>query len=106
MSRVTDTNWTAARLLGKGAVRGRLELTRSHLKFVPEGLATRVPGTPFSVQLRHIAAAGVSPGTPGKFLRRGSPDRLCLTLGDGSEQLFLLPDPDGAATVIRAALKK
>jgi hypothetical protein len=102
--RVTSIEWPAGRLLGKSAVRGTLSLSETHVRFTPQGIAARVQGTPFAVQLKHIAAAGVVPGTPGKLLRRGTPDRLCLTLGDGSEQLFEVSEPDGAAAAIRARL--
>lgn len=103
---MAPTEWTAARVLGKGAVRGNLQLTSTHVRFTPRGIAARVAGTPFAVQLKHLAAAGVTPGEPGRRLRRGTGPRLCLTLGDGSEHLFLLTDADGAAAAIRAALPR
>lgn len=95
-------SWPAARYLGKGAVRGHLELTPTHLKFRPAGVAARVQGTPFAVQLKHIAGAGVTEVTGG-ILRR-SRERLCVTLGDGSEHFFGVPRPDEVAAAVRGRL--
>ncbi|WP_019201163.1 hypothetical protein [Tsukamurella sp. 1534] len=96
---MSDLSWPAARYLGRGAVRGHLELTDTHVRFRPAGVAAKVQGTPFSVQLKHVVGAGVSDGAPGLLRRRR--DRLCITLGDGSEQLFDVSRPDQVAESIR-----
>lgn len=100
---MSDLSWPATRLLsiGKrsGAVRGHLELTETHLRFRPAGLASKIDGTPFSVQLKHIAGAGVVEDVVGLFKR--TRQRLCITLGDGSEQFFEVGRPDEVAETVR-----
>ncbi|MDF0528504.1 hypothetical protein P0W64_06035 [Tsukamurella sp. 8F] len=95
--------WSAGRSVGRGMVPGRLGLTRTHVTFEPGGVAKRTAGLRFSVQLEHVAAVGITPGT-GKWLSGGKRDRLCLTLGDGSEVLFVVPELDDATACIRDAL--
>ncbi|CAM3947511.1 MULTISPECIES: hypothetical protein [Tsukamurella] len=96
---MSDLSWPAARILGRAAIRGHLELSDTHLRFRPAGMAAKLQGTPFAVQLRHLAGAGVTE-TSGGFLRRGR-QRLCVTLGDASEQVFDIPRPDDVAATIR-----
>lgn len=90
--------WTAARSAGMVAVPGRLELTKTHIVFEPKGKRTQ--GARFSVQHRYVSAVGTAPGT-GKFWSGGKQDRLCLTLSDGSEALFVVPDAEAVADRIR-----
>ncbi len=103
---VTELSWPAARVLGiggrTGAVRGHLELTDTHLRFRPAGLASKLEGTPFAVQLKHIGAAGIAEDTVGLFRRTRR--RLCVTLGDGSEQFFDVGRADEVAAALRARL--
>ncbi|TWS21939.1 hypothetical protein FK268_22385 [Tsukamurella sputi] len=103
---MSDLSWPAARLLsiGKrsGAVRGHLELTETHLRFRPAGLAAKVDGTPFAVQLKHVAGAGIVEDVVGLFKRTRR--RLCVTLGDGSEQFFEVGRPDEVAEAVRSRL--
>lgn len=99
---MNDLSWPAARYLGRGAVRGHLELTETHVKFRPAGLASRVQGTAFSIQLKHVATAGVAEGTGGLLRRKR--DRLCITLGDASEQYFDVSRADEVASAIRERL--
>lgn len=103
---MTDLSWPATRLLriGKrsGAVRGHLELTETHLRFHPSGIASKIDGTPFSVQLKHIAGAGIVEETVGLFKRTRR--SLCVTLGDGSEQFFETTRPDEVAEAVRVRL--
>ncbi|NMD56758.1 MULTISPECIES: hypothetical protein [Tsukamurella] len=103
---MSDLSWPAARSLsiGKrsGAVRGHLELTDTHLRFRPAGIASKVQGTPFAVQLKHVAAAGTVEETVGLFKR--TRQRLCVTLGDGSEQFFEVGRPDEVAEAVRGRL--
>lgn len=96
---MSDLSWPATRILGRAAIRGHLELTDTHVRFRPAGVAARVEGTPFAVQLRHVAGAGIVE-TEGGFLRRPR-QRLCVTLTDGSEQLFDAPRPDEVAAAVR-----
>ncbi|CAM3916187.1 hypothetical protein ACXYTP_19595 [Tsukamurella ocularis] len=103
---MSDLSWPAARVLsiGKrsGAVPGHLELTDTHLRFRPSGIAAKLEGTPFAVQLKHVAGAGIIEETVGLFKR--TRQRLCITLGDGSEQLFDTGRPDEVAETVRARL--
>ncbi|GAA1080398.1 hypothetical protein [Tsukamurella spumae] len=103
---MTDLSWPATRLLsiGKrsGAVRGHLELTQTHLRFRPAGLASKIDGTPFAVQFRHIVGAGIVEDVVGLFKR--TRQRLCVTLGDGSEQFFDVGRPDEVAEAVRSRL--
>lgn len=99
---MNDVSWTAARVLGRGAVKGHLELSGTHLRFRPAGMAARVAGTPFAVQLKHVGAVGVVEAEGGLLRRRRS--RLCVTLGDGSEQLFEVAQPGEVAAAVRAQL--
>lgn len=103
---MSDLSWPATRVLriGKrsGTVRGHLELTATHLRFRPAGLASKVDGTPFAVQLKHIAGAGIVEETVGVFKR--TRQRLCVTLGDGSEQFFEVGRPDEVAEAVRGRL--
>ncbi len=100
---MTDPSWQCNRAIGRGMIPGRLELTRTHVVFEPGRLAKRTAGLRFSVRLEHIAAVGVAPGTGG-WRSGGKRDRLCLTLGDGSEQFFVLADIEAALQAIRIAL--
>lgn len=93
--------WPAARSMGKLAVPGELALTRTHVVFEPK--SKRAAGTRFSVALTFVAAVGSAPGT-GKFFSGGKRERLCLTLGDGSEWLFVMTDLADATTRIRERL--
>ncbi|MCS3781391.1 hypothetical protein [Tsukamurella ocularis] len=103
---MSDLSWPATRVLsiGKrsGAIPGHLELTATHLRFRPAGIAAKVGGTPFSVQLKHVAAVGIVDETVGLFKR--TRQRLCVTLGDGSEQFFDVGRPDEVAMAVRARL--
>lgn len=95
---MSDLSWPAARIVGRTAIRGYLELGDSHLRFRPAGLAAKMQGAPFAVQLRHLVGAGVVETTG--LLRRGK-HRLCVTLGDASEQVFDVSRPDEVAAAIR-----
>ncbi len=103
---MNDLSWPATRVLSigrrSGAVPGHLELTDTHLRFRPAGIASKLQGTPFAVQLKHIAGAGIVEETVGLFKR--TRQRLCVTLGDGSEQFFDVGRPDEVATAVRARL--
>ncbi|MBS4104032.1 hypothetical protein [Tsukamurella paurometabola] len=103
---MSDLSWPATRVLsiGKrsGAVPGHLELTDTHLRFRPAGIAAKVQGTPFAVQLKHVAGAGITEVTAGLFKR--TRQRLCITLGDGSEQFFEVGRPDDVAEAVRVRL--
>ncbi|TWS20650.1 hypothetical protein FK529_04725 [Tsukamurella asaccharolytica] len=103
---MTDLRWPATRVLSigrrSGAVPGHLELTDTHLRFRPAGIASKLQGTPFAVQLKHIAAAGIAEERVGLFNR--TRQRLCITLGDGSEQSFDVGRPDEVADAIRGRL--
>lgn len=103
---MSDLSWPATRVLplGKrsGAVPGHLDLTGTHLRFRPTGLASKIDGTPFSVQLKHVAGAGIVEETVGLFKRTRR--RLCVTLGDGSEHFFDLGRPDEVAEAVRTRL--
>lgn len=93
--------WRAARSMGKVAVPGELQLTKTHVVFEPK--SQRAFGARFSVALTFVAAVGSAPGT-GKFFSGGKRDRLCVTLGDGSEWLFVIGELDDATSRIRARL--
>ena len=93
--------WRAARSMGKVAVPGELQLTRTHVVFEPK--SSRIDGARFSVALTFVAAVGSAPGT-GKFFSGGKRDRLCVTLGDGSEWLFVIGELDDATRQIRGRL--
>lgn len=95
--------WQAARSMGKVAVPGELALTKTHVVFEPK--SKRAAGTRFSVALTFVAAVGSAPGT-GRMLSGGKQERLCLTLGDGSEWLFVISDLADAAAQIRGRLKR
>lgn len=97
--------WRARRPVGRGLAAGELQLTQTHLVFEPKGLAARVDGLRFSVALKHLTAAGTVPGTGGWFARKI--DRLCLTLGDGSQWEFVVDDLSDVVETIqqRLALK-
>lgn len=95
--------WTAARSMGKLAVPGQLQLTKTHVVFEPK--SERTAGARFSVALTFVAAVGAAPGT-GKFFSGGKRERLCVTLGDGSEWLFVITDLDDATKQIGARLKR
>lgn len=103
---MSDLSWPATRLLKIGrrsaAVRGHLDLTATHLRFRPAGIASKVDGTPFSVQLKHIAGAGIVEETVGLLKR--TKQRLCVTLGDGSEQYFDTGRPDEVAEAVRTRI--
>lgn len=99
---VSDLSWPAIRFLGRGAVRGHLDLTDTHLKFRPGGIAKKVEGTPFAVQFKHIAGAGLIEDSGGLLRRRRQ--KLSITLGDGSEHFFFVQDPDAVATSVRERL--
>lgn len=103
---MTDLSWPATRLLRVGkrtvAAPGHLDLTATHLRFRPAGLASKITGTPFAVQLKHIAGAGIVEETTGLFKR--TRQRLCVTLADGSEQFFDTPRPDEVAGAVRHRL--
>lgn len=94
--------WQAARSMGKVAVPGQLQLTKTHVVFEPK--SARTAGARFSVALTFVAAVGSAPGT-GKFLSGGKRERLCVTLGDGSEWLFVITELDDATSQIRSRLK-
>ncbi len=83
------------------AVPGQLQLTKTHVVFEPK--SKRAAGARFSVAHKFVAGVGTAPGT-GKFLSGGKQDRLCLTLGDGSEWLFVISDLESATARIRAAV--
>lgn len=85
------------------AVPGELQVTKTHVVFEPKG--KRAAGARFSVAFSFIAGVGTAPGT-GKFFSGGKSERLCLTLGDGSEWLFVLPELDAAVTRIRSAVSR
>lgn len=89
--------------MGRSAVPGELQLTKTHVVFEPKGRAAKVPGIRFSVALKHLAAAGTAPGT-GRFLSGGKAERLCLTMGDGSEWLFVVTDAASVADEVRKRL--
>ncbi|MCF8609067.1 hypothetical protein L5G28_02670 [Gordonia sp. HY285] len=93
--------WTAARSMDRVAVPGELQVTKTHVVFEPKG--RRAPGARFSVAFKFVVGVGTAPGT-GKFFSGGKRERLCLTLGDGSEWLFVVPDLDAAMAGIRSAL--
>ncbi|MBY4568476.1 hypothetical protein ACN95_00350 [Gordonia sihwensis] len=93
--------WRAARSMGRMAVPGELALTQTHVVFEPK--SKRAAGARFSVALKFVAAVGSAPGT-GRLLSGGKADRLCLTLGDGSEWLFVIAELDDACTRIRERL--
>lgn len=103
---MSDLSWQATRVLRignrSGAVRGHLELTDTHLRFRPAGVASKLQGTPFSVQLKHVAAVGIVEETVGLLKR--TRQRLCVTLGDGSEQFFEVGRTDEVAEAIRVRL--
>ncbi|WP_026918096.1 hypothetical protein [Gordonia shandongensis] len=98
-----QASWRAARSMGRLAVPGRLELTKTHVVFEPK--SERTAGARFSVALTFVAGAGRAPGT-GKFFSGGKRERLSLTLGDGSEWLFVIADLDDAIEKITARLKR
>lgn len=93
--------WRAARSMGKVAVPGELQLTKTHIVFEPK--SARTQGARFSVAITFVAAVGMAPGT-GKFFSGGKRDRLCVTLGDGSEWLFVIAELDEAIRQIRGRL--
>ncbi|EGD54543.1 hypothetical protein [Gordonia neofelifaecis] len=93
--------WQAARSMGKMAVPGELQLTRTHVIFEPK--SKRAAGARFSVRLSFVAAVGTAPGT-GKFFSGGKRERLCVTLGDGSEWLFVMGGLDDVTQRIRERL--
>ncbi|GAA4383353.1 hypothetical protein GCM10023147_02400 [Tsukamurella soli] len=105
MAEDNTRSWTANRSLGRGMVPGRLELSPTHVTFEPGRVARRTVGLRFSVRLEHIAAVGVAPGA-GRWLGGGKRERLVLTLGDGSEVLFVVPELEPAVAAIRAALPR
>lgn len=78
-------------------------MTKTHVVFEPK--STRAPGARFSVALTFVAGVGSAPGT-GKFFSGGKRDRLCVTLGDGSEWLFVMGELDDATRQIRKRLKR
>ncbi|AVL99153.1 hypothetical protein C6V83_01430 [Gordonia iterans] len=94
--------WRARRPVGRGLAAGELQLTRTHVVFEPKGLAARVDGLRFSVAVKHLVAAGTVPGSGGWFARKI--DRLCLTLGDGSQWEFVVDDLPGAVEAIQGRL--
>ena len=89
--------WKAARSMDRVAVPGELQVTKTHVVFEPKG--RRAQGARFAVKRSFIAGVGRAPGT-GKFFSGGKQERLCLTLGDGSEWLFVVPALDEAITGI------
>ncbi|MBB4134131.1 hypothetical protein [Gordonia humi] len=93
--------WKAARSMDRVAVPGELQLTKTHVVFEPKG--RRALGARFSVAKTFIAGVGTAPGT-GKLFSGGKQDRLCITLGDGSEWLFVVPELSVAIERIRGAL--
>ncbi|MGB3303798.1 hypothetical protein [Gordonia sp. (in: high G+C Gram-positive bacteria)] len=93
--------WQAGRSMGKLAVPGQLQLTKTHVVFEPK--SARAAGARFSVALTFVAAVGRAPGT-GKFLSGGKRERLCITLGDGSEWLFVMPELADATEQISSRL--
>ncbi|GEE00649.1 hypothetical protein nbrc107696_10950 [Gordonia spumicola] len=95
--------WTAARSMDRIAVPGQLQLTKTHIVFEPKG--KRAQGARFSVAHKFVAGVGTAPGT-GRLLSGGKRERLCLTLGDGSEWLFVIADLESAAARIREVLTK
>ena len=95
--------WKAARSVDRIAVPGELQVTRTHVVFEPKG--RRAFAARFAVKRSFIAGVGTAPGT-GKFFSGGKQDRLCITLGDGSEWLFVVPSLDAAITGIRDGLAK
>ncbi|MFT3716524.1 MAG: hypothetical protein QM774_11430 [Gordonia sp. (in: high G+C Gram-positive bacteria)] len=92
-------SWSAARPVGRGVARGELQLTDTHVVFEPKGLASRVDGTRFSVALTFVAAVAGVPGTGG-FFSGGKAPQLCLTLGDGSQWMFVVKGLDDAVEAI------
>ncbi|MFC0316095.1 hypothetical protein ACFQNE_11765 [Gordonia phosphorivorans] len=93
--------WKARRPVGRGLAGGQLILTRTHITFEPKGLAARVDGLRFSVATKHVAAIGTAPGQGGRFARRI--ERLCITLGDGSQWEFVVDDlPEVVAALTEA----
>ncbi|MFT4086382.1 MAG: hypothetical protein QM658_04380 [Gordonia sp. (in: high G+C Gram-positive bacteria)] len=99
-------SWRAARSMGRSVAPGRLLLTRTHIVFEPSGRsASKVIGLRFSMDLKHLAAAGTAPGT-GRFFSGGKAERLCLTMGDGAQWLFVVADAAGVAETIRAGKAK
>lgn len=95
--------WKAARSMDRIAVPGELQVTETHVVFEPRG--RRAQGARFSVALTFVAGAGSAPGT-GKVLSGGKRERLCLTLGDGSEWLFVVPELDAAVEQIRSSINR
>ena len=95
-------SWSGARKVGRGLIRGQLELTKTHLVFEPKGMAARADGARFSVAFGFVAAAAAVPGTGG-FFSGGKAPQLCVTLGDGSEWYFLVKDLGDAVESIREA---
>lgn len=96
--------WKARRPVGRGLAAGRLILTKTHITFEPKGLAARVDGMRFSVATKHVAAIGTIEGQGGRFARKI--ERLCLTLGDGSQWEFVVDDLPEVITVLGAALPR
>lgn len=85
------------------AVPGELQLTKTHVVFEPK--SARAQGARFSVALKYVAGVGTAPGT-GRFFSGGRRERLCLTLGDGSEWLFVIADLQAALDAVRARLPR
>ncbi len=83
------------------AVPGELQLTKTHVVFEPK--SKRAHGVRFSVSLKFVAGVGRAPGT-GKLLSGGKRDRLCITLGDGSEWLFVVADLQNVIDTVRPKL--
>lgn len=95
--------WKAARSMDRIAVPGELQVTKTHVVFEPKG--RRAQAARFSVAFKFVVGVGTAPGT-GKFFSGGKRDRLCLTLGDGSEWLFVVPELDAAIGGIRRSLPR
>ncbi|MBM7368737.1 hypothetical protein [Gordonia hydrophobica] len=95
--------WRAARSMGKVAVPGELQVTKTHVVFEPK--SARTSGARFSVALTFVAGVGPAPGT-GRFFSGGKRERLCITLGDGSEWLFVIAELEAAIAQIRGRLTK
>lgn len=95
--------WKAGRPLGRGLAKGQLQLTKTHVVFEPGGMSKRLDGVRFAVSYKFLKAVGAAPGAGG-WLSGGKRDRLCLTLGDGSQWFFLVSDLDDAVQAIGAKM--
>lgn len=98
-----SARWKAARSMDRIAVPGELQVTKTHVVFEPKGRRTQ--SARFSVAFTFVAGVGTVPGT-GKFFSGGRRERLCLTLADGSEWLFVVPELDAAVERIRCSVHR